>query len=240
AVVQSRVATNFAAARTTFNQPSPAMVAPSQVQRLLASPDRGAVVANPGQARRELARANRAQREAPIAAVPAPFAGSFAAPGRIENHGHRAIPGQQPVISAPVVESAHRGNGPGHGRQSSPVLTPMISSAPASLDQGHGQGQAHGRGHAAVAAAPPFVAAPQAPRQEHGRGHGGPQPVVVAPASVPAPVPQPVMRQEHGHGHGQPAVVAAPAQPAAAAAPQGQPPAGPPGHEKKKGKGKDQ
>lgn len=258
AVVQSRVAANFAAARTTFNQPATAMVAPSQVQRLLASPDRGAVVANPGQARRELARANRAQREAPIAAVPAPFAGSFAAPGRIENHGHRGMPGQQPVIPAPVAESAHRGNGPGHGRQSAPALTPMISSAPASIDRGHG------RGHAA-AAAPPFVAAPQAPRLEHervhaaapsfvpapaaipappehghGRGRGGPQPVAVAPTSAPAPVPQPVMRQEHGHGHGQPAVAAAPAPPAAAAAPKGQPPAGPPGHEKKKGKGKDQ
>ncbi|HXA16733.1 MAG TPA: hypothetical protein VN380_07070 [Thermoanaerobaculia bacterium] len=262
-LVQSRVATNFAAARTTFNQPAPAMVAPSQVQRLLASPDRGAVVANPGQARRELARANRAEREAPIAAVPAPFAGSFAGPGRIEDHGHRGIAGQQPVISAPVVESANHGNGRGHGRQSTPVLTPMISSAPASMNQGHEHGQ--GRDHAAVAAAPPFVAAPQAPHQErgrghaaapsfvaapaatpaplehgHGRDHGGQQTVAVAPATAPAPVPQPVMREEHGHGHGQPAVVAAPAQPTATAVPQGQPPAGPPGHEKKKEKGKDQ
>jgi len=230
AVVQSRVTTNFAAARTTFNQPAPAVVAPSQVQRLLASPDSGAVVANPGQARRELARANRAQREAPIAAVPPPFAGAFAAPGRIESHGNRGMAGQQPVVSAPVVESAHRGNGRGHGRQSAPVLTPMISSAPASVNEGHG----HGRGHAA-AAAPPFVAAPEAPRHEHGRGHtaapsfvpapaatpatpehgnehghgrghGGPPAFVAAPAPAPAmapaPAPQPVMREEHGHGHG--------------------------------------
>lgn len=261
AVVQSRVTANFAAARTTFNQPAPAMVAPSQVQRLLASPDSGAVVANPGQARRELARANRAERMAPIAA--APFAGAFAAPGRVENHGHRGIVGQQPVVSAPAIESAHRGNGHGHGRQAEPTLTPMISSAPASVDQGHG----HGRGHAAAAAAPPFVAAPEAPRHEHGRGHAaaapsfvpapavtpappehghgrghGGQPAFVAapaPAMAPAPVPQPAMSGEHGHGHGQQAVVAAPGPPAAAA-PQGQPPAGPPGKEKKKEKGKDQ
>jgi hypothetical protein len=242
-VVQSRVSANFAAARTTFNQPAPAMVAPSQVQRLLASPDRGAVVANPGQARRELARANRAQREAPIASVPAPFAGAFAAPGRIENHGHQGMAGQQPVVSAPVVEGANRGNGRGHGRQSAPVLTPMISSSPASVEHGRGQGRDH-----AAAAAQPFVAAPAVspapPEHGHGRGHGGPPAFVAAPAPAPAvaqaPVPQPVMREEHGHGHGQPAVVAAPAPQAAAAAPQGQPAAGPPGHDKKKGKGKDQ
>ena len=259
--VQSRVAANFAAARTTFNQSAPAIVAPSQVQRLLAAPDSGAVVANSGQARRELARANRAQREAPIPAVPAPFAGSFAAPGRIENHGHRGMVGQQPIVSAPVVESAHRGNGRGHGGQSAPVLTPMISSAPASLNQGHEHGhehgQGHGRGHAA-AAAPPFVAAPEAPRHEHGRGHaaapsfvpapaatpappehghggghgrghGGQPAFVAAPAMAPGPIPQPVMREEHGHGHGQQAITAAPG-----------PPAGPPGKEKKKEKGKDQ
>jgi hypothetical protein len=233
-VVQSRVATNFAAARTTFNQPAPAMVAPSQVQRLLASPDRGAVVANPGQARRELARVNRAQREAPIAAVPPPFAGSFAAPGGIENHGHRGMAGQQPVISAPVVESAHRGNGLGHGRQSAPVLTPMISSAPASLNQGH----EHGRGHAA-AAAPPFVAAPQAVREEHGRGHAAaaappfvaaPQAVgeehgrghAAAPAFVPAPAVTPAP-PEHGHGRGHGGQQAVAVAPATAPAPVPQP-----------------
>jgi hypothetical protein len=252
AVVQSRVASNFAAART-FNQ-SPGVSAPSQVQRLLAS-DRSAVVANPSQARRELARASRAQRETPIAAAQAPFAGSFVSPGKNPNRGNRGM-GQQPGVSAPVIESAHRGNGRGHGEQA-PALTPMISSASPSVQ--HGQG--HGRGHAA-AAAPPFVAATQAPRQEHGRGHnaapafvpapaaapaapehghgrghGGGQPVAVAPAMVPVPVPQPIAQENHGHGHGQPAMVAAPVQPAAAA-PQAQPQGGPPGQEKKKGKGK--
>ncbi len=266
-VVQTRVASNFAAARTAVNQPASA--APSQVQRLLASPSSGAVVSSPGQARRELARENRFQREAPIAAVPQPFAGAFAAgPGRIENHGHHGIVGQQPVVSAPVIESAHRGNGRGHERQSGPVLTPMISSAPASLNQGNGH--EHGRGHV-VAAAPPFVAAPQVTTHQehgrghvaapafvpapaatpapvehgHGRGHGGAPAFVAAPAAAPAVAPQPVMRENHGQGHGQPAVVAAPPQPAVVAAPvvaapKGQPPAGPPGQEKKKGKGKDQ
>jgi hypothetical protein len=237
-VVQSRVVANFAAGRTALNQPAPGVAAP-QVQRLLESPNGEAVVANPGQARRELARANRAQREAPIAAAPIPFT----APGRIESRGHHGVIGQQPVVSAPVVESAH-GQGRGHGRQSAPALTPMISSAPPA----HG----HGKGHAA--AAPPFTATPAAPRQEHGRGHAAPAfvpapaatpasrehghgrghgaqaPVAAAPAPAIAPVQVPPSAvQEHGHGHDQPAVAGAPG-----------PPAGPPGQQKKKGKRNDQ
>jgi len=235
--VQTRIVPSFAAGRTAVNQPAPAIAAAPQVQRLLESPNGGAVVANPGQARRELARANRAQREAPIAAAPVPFA-----QGRIENQGR------------------------GHGKEAAPVLTPMISSAPPPHEhgRGHEKGHAvaapsfvpapaatrpeHGRGHAAPAFVPPPAATPapqrehghgrgheapafvQAPAatpapQEHGHGHGHGAPVAVAPAPVMAPAPAPVVEQ-HGHGHGQP--------------PNAGPPAGPPGQEKKKGKGKDQ
>jgi hypothetical protein len=242
ATVQTRVVPTFAAGRTAVNQPAPAIAAAPQVQRLLQSPTSGAVVANPAQMRRELARANRAQREAPIAAAPTPFA-----QGNIENRGH------------------------GHGRVAAPVLMPMISSAPPAIEHGRGHGkghaasapsfvptpavtrQEHGRGHAAPAFVPPPAATPAPPREHghgrgheapafvqtpapaqaapqehgHGRGHGAPAPVAAAPAPtfVPAPAPQPAVTEQHGHGHGQPANAG--------------PPAGPPGQEKKKGKGKD-
>jgi len=212
--IQTRVASNFAAGRTAVNQPAPAVVAAPQVQRLLQSPNGGAVITNPAQARRELARANRAQREAPIAAAPVPFA-----PGRIENHGR------------------------GHGRATAPVLTPMISSAPPEHEHGRG----HGKGHAAAPSFVPAPAATPAPPREHGHGRGH-----EAPAFVPAPAAVPAAPQEHGHGHGHGhgATVAAAPAPVMAPAPvveqhgHGQPanagqPAGPPGQEKKKGKGHD-
>ncbi len=241
--IQTRVASNFAAGRTAVNQPAPAVVAAPQVQRLLQSPNGGAVITNPAQARRELARANRAQREAPIAAAPVPFA-----PGRIENHGRGRVMNQQPVVAAPAIASAPRGNGRGHGRAAAPVLTPMISSAPSEHGHGHGKGHAaapafvpapaatpapprehgHGRGHQAPAFVPAPAAVPAPPQEHgHGHGHGAPAPVAAAPAPVfvPAPAPPPAVQEQHGHGHGQPANA-------------GQP-AGPPGQEKKKGKGHD-
>lgn len=245
ATVQTRVVPSFAAGRTAVNQPAPAIAAAPQVQRLLQSPNGGAVVSNPAQMRRELARANRAQREAPIAAA-------------------------QPVIAAPALANVPHGNGRGHGRAAAPALTPMISSAPAEHGHGHGRGHAvaapsssfvpapaparqeHGRGHAAPAFVPPPAATPAPPREHgHGRGHE-------APAFVQAPVAVPAAPQEHGHGrgHGAPAPVAvappptfvpAPAPPPAVAQQHGHgqppnagPPAGPPGQEKKKGKGHDQ
>jgi hypothetical protein len=263
--VSTRVAASVTAGRTAFNQQAPgfnqnapAIAATPQVQRLLSSPSGAAVVANPGQARRELARENRLQRETPLTATPPSFAGSVAAgPRRIGNQGRHEAIAQQPVFSNPAIAGAPRGNGRGeHGR----ALTPMISSTPEpSVAHEHGRGHAaasgpatfaapapvvaqppreHGRGHAAtnfvqapVAAPPPAQA--QAPH-EHGRGHAAAPAFVPAPAAAPAPAPAPAPqpRQEHGHGGGQPAVAAAPA-PAASA-----PPAAPPGQEKKKDKGK--
>jgi len=268
-VVSTRVAANFAAGRTAFNQQAPgfnqtapaiapAIAATPQVQRLLSSPSGAAVVANSRQARRELARENRLQRETPMTATPpAPFAGSVAAgPGRTGNRGRHEAIAQQPVFSNPAIAGAPRGNGRGeHGR----ALTPMISSGQEPLaahEHGRGHGAAsgpptfaapapvvaeppheHGRGHGAT---PAFVPAPApaaaqapAPPREHGRGHAAAPAFVPAPAAAQAPVSvQPPPPKEHGHGGGQPAVAAAPA-PAAPA-----PPAGPPGQEKKKDKGK--
>jgi len=244
ATIQTRVVPSFAAGRTAVNQPAPAIAAAPQVQRLLQSPNGGAVVSNPAQMRRELARANRAQREAPIAAT-------------------------QPVIAAPALANVPHGNGRGHGRAAAPALTPMISSAPAEHGHGHGKGHAvaapsfvpapaparqeHGRGHAAPAFVPPPAATPAPPREHgHGRGHE-------APAFVQAPVAVPAAPQEHGHGRGHgappapvavappPTFVPAPAPPPAVAQQHGHgqppnagPPAAPPGQEKKKGKGHDQ
>ena len=222
--VSTRVAANFTPGRTAFNQPAPGVVTP-QVQRLLTSPGGGAVVANPAEARRELSRGNRFQRESPIAAAPAPFAGSVATPGRIENHGRHESIGQQPVFSNPAIANIPRGNGRGeHGK----VPTPMISSAPPfPSPPKHERGREHMASAPTTFAAPPVVAGP--PR-EHGRGHD-------AAAFVPAPAPVSVTppgppKGDHGHGGGQPAAVAAPAPVTPG------PPAAPPGQQKKKDKGK--
>lgn len=261
--VSTRVAANFAAGRTAFNQQArgfnqtaPTVAATPQVQRLLSSPGGAAVVANPGQARRELARQNRLQREAPITATTPSFAGSVAAgPGRIGNRGRHEAIAQQPVFSNPAIAGAPGGNGRGeHGR----ALTPMISSGPEPpVAHEHGRGHAaasgpatfaapapvvaeppreHGRGHAA---APAFVQAPApataqapAPPREHGRGRAAAPAFVPAPAAQAPVFVQPPPPKEHGHGGGQPAVAAAPA-PAAPVQP-----AAPPGQQKKKDKGK--
>jgi hypothetical protein len=243
--VQSR----FAAGRVAFNQTAPAVAAP-QVQRLL-SQNSPAVVTNPVEARRELGRGNRFQRESRVASIPTPAGSPVIAQGNIENHGRGRALGMQPGVSAPVIASAPHGNGRGHER-GFVAAPPMISSAPV-IEHGNG----HGRGHntpAAIAAPPPMVSnAPAGPPahghgrghaefsapvaapapqpamvpREHGRGHAAAPPVTVAPA-VQAPVaqaPPPVVQQEHGHGQGQQNPPGAPA--------------GPPGQQKKKDKGKD-
>jgi len=256
-VVSTRVAANFSAGRAASNQPAPGFAAAPQVQRLLQSPNGGAVVTNPAEARRELARGNRFQRETPLAAAPAPFAGTVAASGGI-NHGRHEAIAQQPVFSNPAVASVP-GNGRGEHGEHGKVLTPMISSAQSPLPthehgKGHSEGppaafvapatapvplagHEHGRGHDAAAFTPAPAIAPEPPH-EHGRGHGvAPATVAPAPAVTAAPAPPPQPKVEHGHGGGQPAAaVAAPA----AAAPG--PPAAPPGQQKKKDKekGKDQ
>jgi hypothetical protein len=250
-VVQTRIASTVAAGRTAFSQPAPAVAAAPQVQRLLQSPNGGAVVTNPAEARRELGRGNRAQREAPIAAAPAPVpvAPAFA-PGRIENRGRgAAIARRQPIMPSPAIASAPRGNGRhGPGNVAAPAPAPVMAAAPPQ-QRAHGRGHAapvpmmssapaapvreHGHGRAAApAAAPTFTPAAAPAPQQHGRGHAAAAPVMVAPA--PAAAPPPSVEHGHGHGGGPPAAAVAPA-PAPAAAPA----AGPPGQEKKKGKGKD-
>jgi hypothetical protein len=233
--VRNRVTTTIAAGNTAFSQPVAAVAAPSQVQRLLASPGSGAVVANPGQMRRELAREKRAQREVAIAAAPVLNPAPAMAPGRFNNRGRKATIAQQPVFNNPAIAGAPHGNGRGSGHEVRAVPTPMISSAPAPVIV---DGE-HGRGHAAVAA-PPAVAQPAtiAAPHEHGRGH--------APAAFAAPAPvvaTPQPPAEHGRGHAAaadtPVAVAPPPAATAPAAAQPGPPHGPPGQEKKKGKGKD-
>ena len=262
------VRTRFAAGRAAFNQPAPAIAAP-QVQRLL-SQKGPAVVTNPVDARRELGRRNRAEREARIGTMQPPFGN----PGNIENHGRGRAIGQQPVVSVPAIASSPHGNGRGHERNF--VAPPMISSAPV---------HEHGRGHAArtaIAAPAPMISS--APMHEHGNGRGrgqapsmAPPPPMIssapagppahghrrgndhvqvsAPMVSPAPVPATFPR-DHGRGRAaaSPITVAPAVQAPIAQAPppvmrqehgHGQPaaagaPDGPPGQQKKREKGKDQ
>jgi hypothetical protein len=224
-VVRTRAATRFAPQRGGYVQTAPAIAAAPQVQRLLESPNGGAVVTNPGQARRELARANRTQREAPIPAAPV-----FVAPPPNEHHGR----GQQ-------MATSNR-----HGRErnvvASPVMQAPVAAPPAAAVR-------HGKGHGAenhganrnVTPAPRVMAAPPAPpaAREHGRGHQQQsRPMMAAPpaAAAPAPAAPPPAAKEHGHGHGHGGPQAA-AAPMPAPAP-GPPAGGPPGQAKKNGKDK--
>jgi hypothetical protein len=258
-VVRTRVASNFATGRAISSQPAPAIAVAPQVQRLLQSQNGSAVVASPAQARRELARGNRAQREFPVAAAQAPIAPVIAAPAQIQNHGRAARIAQQPAIAAPapVVANAPRQNGRGNKVQ----RTAPIAASPVAVAQpGQIQNRGQGRGRAVavapqpVAAAPAVASAPKGNGNGNGRGRGR---VAAATAPIPAPMissaPPP---QQRGNGKGravapvaaQAPAAAAPAPvargnghggppPAAAAAPAAAP-TGPPGQEKKKDKGK--
>ena len=267
AVVHTRMAANFAARRASgFNQSAPAIVAAPQVQRLLSSPNRPGIVTNPGQARRELARENRLQREAPVALAPTAVAPPVGNHGRIENRGRVAI--ARPAIPVPRVESAHRGNGNGRGREHmvpAALPPPIISSAPPALTHGRGHNGPPPAAFAAPAVAPTprgrkghvspsAVALPgivPAQPHEHLRSHAGPPPVAVVP---PGAIPASPHDRGRGHAGPPPVAVATPAAiptsphdrgrghvvaapPAAAQAPA--PASPPPGQEKKKGKGKD-
>lgn len=219
-VVRTRVGARFAPGRGGYVQAAPAIAAAPQVQRLLESPNGGAVVTNPGQARREFARANRAQREAPIAAAPA-----YVAPPLNEHHGH----GHEMAASK------------GRGRDRNVVASPAMIAAPAASPapvavqrgKGHGAERKQSRNMPSPAYAPPPVV------REHGRGNQKIRPAMAAPPPALAPAPAPAGKTHgngngHGHGHGgQQAAVAPMAAPAAAA-----PQAAPPGQQKKNGKEK--
>jgi hypothetical protein len=227
-VVQTRIA-----AAPTFAT-SPVATSP-QVQRLLAAQSE-AVVANPGQARRELARENRIARETPPMMSSSQIA---TAPTPMIEHGH----GRGHVMATPSAPTFAPPMAHGNGRQrhfEAPAAVPNFVAP-----------QQHGRGHENHVAGPqPVVAGPQPVQvqREHGngngRGHGravmAMPPMVAHPAPVAQTPPAAVM-QEHGHGNGHgrggPPVVMAPAPaPTPATAPQN----GPPGQEKNKGKGKHQ
>lgn len=191
------VQTRFAAGRAAFNQPAPAIAAP-QVQRLL-SQSGPAVVTSPVEARRELARRNRAEREARVVTTPTPFGNQAFAAGNIESHGRDRGPGHQPVVSVPVIASSNHGNGRGHEKGFVAAPPPMVSSAPV-----HEHGNGRGRGHTvqpSIATPPPMISS--APVHERGNGHGrdhGAPPVTALPA--PMISSSPAGPPAHGHGHG--------------------------------------
>jgi hypothetical protein len=256
-VVQTRIAPSFAAGRANFNQPGPEAGVTPQVQRLLRSPNGASVVANPSEVRRELNR-NRAQREAPVTVAPTIVASPGAIPERFDKHGRGRTVTSEPVGVTPIVAGTPRDHGKGRGHAAHAELpAPMISSVPQAPVHEHGKGHEavvppvatpvatptpvheHGRGHAAagpVSVAPAPAAVISEPAHEHGRGHKD-----AVPVTSPVNAPQPVHERGRGHAAAPAAPVAVtptPAPPTATAAP----PAGPPGQEKdkKKGKGKDQ
>jgi hypothetical protein len=210
-VVRTRVSARFAPGRGGYVQAAPAIAAAPQVQRLLESPNGGAVVTNPGQARRELAHANKAQRQAPIAAAPA-----FAAPPLKEHGGH----GREMTASK------------GRGKDRNVVASPASAASPAPAVVQRGKGHGHGAPQASRNNTPPAYAPAPAPVvREHGRGN---QKVRPAMAAAPVATPAPAGNKGHGHGHGGPQAAAAPMPAPAAAAPS----AAPPGQQKKNGKEK--
>ncbi|HEV7626948.1 MAG TPA: hypothetical protein VGO89_10640 [Streptomyces sp.] len=243
-VVRTRVTSRFAAQRVAPGQAAPPVAVAPQVGRLLGSPN-GGVVASPGQARRELARANRGQREAPVAfAQPAGPPQHVAPPGRIVSHGPGR--GQQRATDRVVTPAAAGPPQEKHGRGPKERAAPApMRLAPAAIrqrEQEHGRG-AHGQGappRAPVAPAP--APAPAPPQEQHGKGHAkgregsaAPQNVAPAPHAAPPPAPAAAQAKDHGHGggHGGPPPAAAAPAPAPAA-----PQPAPPGQEKKNGKGK--
>jgi hypothetical protein len=245
--VQSRIASGYAAGGARYTQAAPAIAAAPQVQRLLNAQNGGAVVTNPNQARRELAREARAARQAPVPITAPAFAASNASPVMAAHvRGHNVAARPAPV--APVMAAQVHGNGHGRGhQQAAPVMAAPrpVMQAPQAVQHGN----AHGRGHQQAA---PVMAAPRPVRQapqavQHGNGHGrghqqaapvmaAPRPVMQAPQPVqrgngqgrghqqaapvmaaPRPAPQ-VIQHGNGHGHGGPPMAAAPAPAQAVAA----------------------
>lgn len=201
-VVQSRVASAYAAggANWSAQQQAPAIAAaPQQVQRLLNAPNSGAVVMSPAQARRELARGNRAAREAPVMAT-GQYAGAPVTGGPVHGnrgHGRNATVMANPAL-APQVMAARTSHGNGHGNgKGRQVGTSGPAPVMAASAHGNGNGNGHGRGHAAPAS--PVFAQPPAHGNGNGNGHGRGHAAVAAPPVFAQPQPQP---QVHGNGNG--------------------------------------
>lgn len=261
-VVQTRVASGFAAGGANYALPQQtAIAAAPQVQRLLNAPNGSAIVTNPAQARREMARQSRAARLAPVTA---PVFAQSQAPQVMAAHGHGNGRGHAvaaaPTFAQPQIHGNGHGrghavtaapafaqpqfHGNGHGRGHAVTAAPSFAQPAA--PQFHGNGNGHGRGHQQ---AMPMMAAPQqqfspAPQMiqhgnGHGRGHQQAMPVMAAPQPVMA-APQVIQHGNgngRGHGGGQPMVAPpAPAPASAFVAPQGGGGKVPPGQEKKKGK----
>ena len=243
-VVRTRVASGGGASGRGFQQPmvapagAPVAVPSPQVTRLLGERGTNSVVVNPGQARRELAQTNRAEREATRGAyVPQTGFPVAQTPQNFREHGGRMVHVGGPAV-APVEPNftAARGGEGRHGQGASPqfrTFNPpaVIQQAPppqAAIESRHGGGS--GREHVAAprtfAAPPPQMmapregrhieAAPQAfapPRVEQRREVAQPR-AVAQPQFVPQPrvfAPTPPPPQQHGHGGGPPqATVATP------------------------------
>ncbi len=188
-VVRTRIASGVAPG-SGFQQPlaAPAgapVAAPSpQVTRLLGERGSGAVVSNPGQARRELAQTTRAEREAtrgtyvpptgfPVAQTPQNFR---------ERGGHMVPVGGAAVAPAQSNFTAARGGEGRHGRGAAPeqfrTFNPPteIQHAPppqTAIESRHGLGN----GHEHVAGPRTFVAPPPQVMEPRGGRHieSGPQ-----------------------------------------------------------------
>jgi hypothetical protein len=226
-VVQTRMA-RFAGSRIQNPGPVPAVAAAPQVERLFGAQG-GAVVANPAQARRELAQGNRAGREAPIAA-PAPVAavapgfgmgrsGGFRGPAPVaaapvnvgpgaagprrggEERGRRVEAPRAVAAPQPQVNRVVAAAPPGRGRErvAAPVTAPQPRPAVVAAPQGRGRE----RHIAAPTAAAPVAVARQNRGEGNGRERGPGGPPAIAPVQAQAPPPaQPAAAPGRGRGNG--------------------------------------
>jgi len=204
-VVQTRVASAVAAggANWSTSQQAPAIAATPQVQRLLNTPNGGAVVMSPGQARRELERQNRAAREAPVMAS-GQYSGAPVMGGGNRGHGRGAAVMANPALPPQAIAArTNHGNGHGNGKGRQVVTS---TPAPVMARPAHGNGNGHGNGHGrqVMTTAPAPVMAAPAHGNGNGNGHGRGHAAAAAPPVFAQPQPQPqVHGQGNGHGHGQ-------------------------------------
>jgi hypothetical protein len=219
---QTRIGRGFAGSSGTSTPQGPEVAAGPQVRRLLGEPNAGAVVVNPGQARRELAQ-GRMRREAPIVAAPPVAAGNPVAGATPPSWGARDIHGRgrgpgfagQPVPAIQAGPPPDKGNGNGNGRGRH-FNTPAPVAAPAPAPMMASPGRGHGRDRAVSAptvAAPPATIAPVTGR---GPGNGRGRNELVAPTIVAPPPAVVVPTRGNGrerHVEAPPVVVAPQAAP---------------------------
>jgi hypothetical protein len=205
--------------------PVGSVAAPAQVERLLSAPNGQAVVVNPAQARRELARANRAAREGAMVVAPPPVASApvFAASRGDRGRRQAAAPvqtftpnetrgnGRQRQFSAPpaapIMASPARGRG---RRDASPAMVaPSATPQPREHGNGRGNGQQRHMAAAPGAVQPAPVQAAPPPETFHsrggGNGNGQERRRAAAPVAVPQPAPvqaAPPPEAFHGRGGG--------------------------------------